>query len=114
MEAYSIISQKVTMATLSKKLIHPARGHLTESGLKHLVQCIEALRNGVSEEAGLALDCGPGVSVPGAIKFAKAIEKYNILWLEDLITGDFYPYTEVEAYKIVRLKSKYPYTHEHR
>jgi L-alanine-DL-glutamate epimerase-like enolase superfamily enzyme len=87
---------------------HPSRGHLTESGLKYLVKCVEALRNGLGEDAGLALDCGPGFSVPSAIKFGKAIEKFNILWMEDLITGDYYPYTEVEAFKIVRLKSPIP------
>ncbi|MEM3871577.1 MAG: mandelate racemase/muconate lactonizing enzyme family protein [Nitrososphaeria archaeon] len=87
---------------------HPSRGHLTESGLKYLVECIEALRNGLGDDVGLALDCGPGFSVPSAVKFSKAVEKFNILWLEDLITGDYTPYTAVKAYKIVRMKSTIP------
>jgi len=87
---------------------HPARGHLTEIGLRYLVQCVEALRNALGEDLGLALDCGPGFSVASAVKFSRAIEKFNILWLEDLITGDFYPYTAVEAYRLLRIKSNIP------
>jgi L-alanine-DL-glutamate epimerase-like enolase superfamily enzyme len=87
---------------------HPLRGHPTEKGIRYTIECVRALRDVLGEEVGLALDCGPGFSVPGAIKLAKSLEEYNILWLEDLITGDYYPYTEVKAYHFGRSRSPIP------
>ena len=45
----------------------------------------------LGDEIGLALDCGPGWMVPDAIRLAKALEPLNVMWLEDLITGDYCP-----------------------
>ena len=39
-------------------------------------------------EIGLALDCGPGFTVPDAIRLAKAMEPYNLMWLEDMMRPD--------------------------
>ena len=33
---------------------------LTERGLKHVVACVEAMKEVLGDEVGLALDCGPG------------------------------------------------------
>ena len=40
---------------------HPNRGPLTEKGLKHIVACVEAMKDVLGDEVGLALDCGPGL-----------------------------------------------------
>jgi hypothetical protein len=57
----------------------------------------EVLGDGV----GLALDCGPGFTVPDAIRFARAVEPLNLLWLEDMITGDYVPYVNADVYREV-------------
>ena len=43
----------------------PDRGLLTEQGLKHVIACVEAMKEVLGDEVGLALDCGPGWTVPG-------------------------------------------------
>lgn len=87
---------------------HPNRGLLTERGLKHVVACVEAMKDVLGEEVGLALDCGPGWTVPDAIKFAKALEPLNVMWLEDLITGDYTPYTLADLYCLVAQSTSTP------
>jgi L-alanine-DL-glutamate epimerase-like enolase superfamily enzyme len=80
---------------------HPTRGLLTERGLKHTVACVEAMKEVLGDEVGLALDCGPGWTVPDAIRLAKALEPLDIVWLEDLITGDYTPYVLPDLYREV-------------
>src|SRR5690606_20735730 len=48
------------------------RGLLTERGMKHAIACVEAMKEVLGDEVGLALDCGPGWMVPDAIRFARA------------------------------------------
>src|SRR5712691_3241371 len=74
------------------------RGLLTEKGLKHVIACVEAMKAVLGDEVGLALDCGPGWTVPDAIRLARAVEPLNIAWLEDLITGDYVPYVDADVY----------------
>jgi L-alanine-DL-glutamate epimerase-like enolase superfamily enzyme len=77
------------------------RGLLTERGLKHLVACVEAMKAVTGDSVGLALDCGPGFSPNDALKLARAVEPYNLLWLEDMITGDYTPYVLADLYRDV-------------
>jgi L-alanine-DL-glutamate epimerase-like enolase superfamily enzyme len=78
---------------------HPNRGLLTERGLKHVIACVEAMKAVLGDEVGLALDCGPGWMLPDAIRLAKAVEPLNVMWLEDLLTGDYVPYTLADVYR---------------
>ena len=87
---------------------HPNRGLLTERGLKHIIACVEAMKAVLGDEVGLALDCGPGWTVPDAIRFAKAVEHLNLMWLEDLITGDYTPYTLADVYRDVTISASTP------
>ena len=87
---------------------HPNRGLLTERGLKHVVACVEAMKDVLGDEIGLALDCGPGWMVPDAIRLAQAVEHLNLLWLEDLLTGDYTPYVLPELYRQVTQRSTTP------
>jgi L-alanine-DL-glutamate epimerase-like enolase superfamily enzyme len=80
---------------------HPNRAPLTEKGLKHIIACVEAMKSVIGDEVGLALDLGPGWMVPDAIRFAKAMEPYHLLWCEDMITGDYVPYTLADVYREV-------------
>jgi len=83
-------------------------GLMTERGLKHTVACVEAMKDVLGDEIGLALDCGPGFTVPDAIRLAKALEPLNIMWLEDMLTGDYTPYVLAENYREVTRSTSTP------
>ncbi|PLS77411.1 MAG: enolase [Chloroflexi bacterium] len=87
---------------------HPNRGPLTERGLKHVIACVEAMKEVLGDEIGLALDCGPGWTTSDAIRLAQALEPLNLLWLEDLITGDYTPYVLPELYREVTQRTSTP------
>lgn len=84
---------------------HPNRGLMTPKGFKHMIKCIEAMLDVLGDEVGLALDCGPGFTVVDALKLAKEVEGTNVMWLEDMITGDYTPYVLADLYTQVT-----PYT----
>ncbi|HJP32624.1 MAG TPA: mandelate racemase/muconate lactonizing enzyme family protein [Candidatus Latescibacteria bacterium] len=84
---------------------HPNRGLMTAKGFSHLMACIEAMREVCGENVGLALDCGPGMVVPDAIKLARACEDLDVMWLEDMITGDYTPYVQADLYREVTQSS---------
>ena len=62
----------------------------------------------LGDEVGLALDCGPGLTVPDAIRLAKALEPLNVMWLEDMITGDYIPYVLADLYREVTVSTSTP------
>jgi L-alanine-DL-glutamate epimerase-like enolase superfamily enzyme len=57
---------------------------------------------------GVALDCGPGLSVLSTLRLAQAVEPLKITWLEDTITGDYTPYTAVNAFRQVSANTSTP------
>lgn len=87
---------------------HRTRGLLTEKGLKHIVACVEAMKKVLGDDVGLALDCGPGFTVPDAVRFARAVEPLNVSWLEDMITGDYTPWVLADLYREVTSKTSTP------
>lgn len=87
---------------------HPNRGLLTEKSLKHIIACVEAMKSVLGDEIGLALDCGPGWMVTDAIRVARALEPLNLMWMEDLITGDYTPYTLADVYREVTQATSTP------
>ena len=84
------------------------RGLMTERSFKHLVACVAAMKAELGDGIGLALDCGPGMMVPDAIRLARALEPYNIMWLEDMITGDYIPYVNADVYREVTRATSTP------
>ncbi|HTV56062.1 MAG TPA: mandelate racemase/muconate lactonizing enzyme family protein [Terriglobia bacterium] len=76
-------------------------GMLTQPGLDHVIACVEAAKKVLGKDVGLACDCGPGWTVKDAIQFARAVEPYDLAWLEDLITGDYTPYPNWQVFKQV-------------
>ncbi len=84
------------------------RGLLTERGLAHTVECVAAMKEVLGDKVGLALDCGPGWTVPDAIRFARAVERYNLTWLEDMITGDYTPFVNADVYREVTVATSTP------
>lgn len=120
-EGFSLIKQAIAFHTLTPSQIpnffygelqavgrHPNRGLLTEKGFKHTLACIEAMKEAVGDEVGLALDCGPGFTIPDALRLTKAVEGMNLAWLEDLITGDYTPYVMADQYREVTRQSSTP------
>ena len=120
-EKFSIIKQGIgfhspmptrvpnfTYGEAAERGFHANRGLLTERGLKHVIVCVEAMKGVLGDEIGLALDCGPGWMVPDAIRLAKALEPLNVMWLEDMITGDYTPYVLADLYREVTLKTSTP------
>jgi L-alanine-DL-glutamate epimerase-like enolase superfamily enzyme len=87
---------------------HANSGPLTERGLKHCIACVQAMKEVCGDAVGLALDCGPGWTVTDAIRLARAVEPYNILWLEDLLTGDYVPYVSPKLYREVTVATSTP------
>jgi L-alanine-DL-glutamate epimerase-like enolase superfamily enzyme len=87
---------------------HRNRGLLTERGLTFLVRCVEAMKEVLGDEVGLALDCGPGWMVPDAIRLARALEPLNVMWLEDMLTGDYTPYVDADVYREVTRSTSTP------
>ena len=84
------------------------RGVLTEFGLVHTIDCIAAMKEVLGDRVGLALDCGPGWMLSDAIRFARAVESYNLLWLEDMLTGDYIPYVDADIYRELTLSTSTP------
>lgn len=78
---------------------HLNKGLLTEKGFQHCVECVEAMVETLDGKARLALDCGPGWALSDAIRFAREMERFPILWLEDLLTGDRSNHVGVAEYK---------------
>ncbi|MQW59689.1 mandelate racemase/muconate lactonizing enzyme family protein [Sinorhizobium meliloti] len=75
------------------------RGPITEKGLRHFVDCVAAMKEVAGDTIGLALDCGPGWMLPDAIRLARMLEPYNLLWLEDLLSGDYTPWVNAGVYR---------------
>ena len=84
------------------------RGKLTEKGLAHIVACVGAMKEVMGDEVALALDCGPGWFGKDALRFARALERYDILWLEDLLTGDYSPGVDAGAYRDLTMRTDTP------
>jgi L-alanine-DL-glutamate epimerase-like enolase superfamily enzyme len=86
----------------------PNRGLLTEKGFKHLMACIEAMKDVCGDEVGLALDAGPGMMPTDLLRLAKACEPLNLMWIEDALTGDYVPYVDADVYRDVTMQTSTP------
>jgi L-alanine-DL-glutamate epimerase-like enolase superfamily enzyme len=84
------------------------RGPMTQRGMENVLTCVEAVKKVLGDDIDVAFDCGPGWIPKDAIRFARAVEPYNVKWLEDLITGDGEPYPNAQAYKEVKDSTSTP------
>ncbi|MBB4123764.1 mandelate racemase/muconate lactonizing enzyme family protein [Martelella radicis] len=75
------------------------RGKISEKGLRHTIDCVEAMKEVAGTSVGLALDCGPGWMFSDALRFARGVEHLDLLWLEDLISGDYTPWSDTDLYR---------------
>jgi len=84
---------------------YPHKGVITEDGFRHLVDCVTAAKETLGSGIGMAVDAGPGFMPQDALRFARAVEPLHLLWIEDMITGDYSPYINPDVYREVT-----PYT----
>jgi L-alanine-DL-glutamate epimerase-like enolase superfamily enzyme len=75
------------------------QGQISDRGMAHLLDCVAAMAEVAAGKVSLALDCGPGWFLPDAIRFARAVEPHNLMWLEDMLTGDYVPWVNPQAYR---------------
>ncbi len=74
---------------------------LTEKGLDYLINYVAKIKEIVKDKVGIAFDCGPGLLPVDALKLARGVEPFNVMWLEDMITGDYTPYQLAQCYRDV-------------
>lgn len=84
------------------------RGPITEKGLNHLVDCVAAMKEVTGDKVGLALDAGPGWMLADAIRLARKLEPYHLLWVEDLLSGDYTPWVNAGVYRELTRASSTP------
>ncbi len=84
------------------------RGLKTEAGFEHAVEVINAAKEALGPNYGLAVDAGPGYLAHDALRFAKALEPLHLLWVEDMITGDYSPYVNADVYREVTRATSTP------
>ena len=87
---------------------HANRGAMTERGLKHVIACVEAMKKVLGDEVGLALDAGPGWTPKDALTFARACEPMYLMWIEDILTGDYSPYPNAELFRDLKMSTTVP------
>jgi L-alanine-DL-glutamate epimerase-like enolase superfamily enzyme len=84
------------------------QGQISDRGMAYMIDCVAAMREALGDGVALALDCGPGWFLNDAIRFAQAVEKYNIMWLEDMLTGDYVPWVNPQAYRELTVSTSVP------
>jgi len=81
---------------------------LTPAALSESVDYIARIKKVVGDKVGLAFDVGPGFVPTDIIRLAKAVEPYNVMWLEDSIAGDYTPYTMASVFRDVTTSTSTP------
>ncbi len=76
--------------------------------MAYTLDCVAAMKEVLGDKVGLALDCGPGWMLQDAIRFARAVEKHNLMWLEDMLTGDYVPYVNADVYRELTVSTSTP------
>ena len=84
------------------------RGLITERGMAYTLDCVAAMKEALGDKVSLALDCGPGWMLPDAIRFARAVEKHSLMWLEDMLTGDYVPFVNADVYRELTVSTSTP------
>ncbi len=87
---------------------HCDSGPLPERSLSLMVDCVAAMKDVLGDKVGLALDCGPGWFPADALRFARAIEPYNVMWCEDMLTGDYSTHSNAQTYRDLTMQTTTP------
>jgi L-alanine-DL-glutamate epimerase-like enolase superfamily enzyme len=76
---------------------------LSHAEIEHMAALVGAVRNAVGPEIGLAVDCHWNYGVQAAIELARAVSRYNLLWLEDPV-----PPENIKAIGVVQRNTRTP------
>ncbi len=71
-------------------LMHPFTGiRLTDKGIRLLCEYVELVRAIIDYEVPLAVDHFGHIGIEDCIRLARALEKYNLAWLEDMVPWQY-------------------------
>ena len=84
------------------------RARFPNYGMGQMLECVTAMKEVLGDKVGLALDCGPGWMLNDAIRFANNVEHHNLMWLEDMLTGDYVPWVNPQAYRELTVSTTTP------
>ena len=85
-------------------LAHPFTNlHVTEQGLECIEEYVGRIRKVIGYEIPLAIDHFGHFPLTDMVKIARRLEKYNLLWL-----GDMLPWYLTEQYKLLAGKTEVP------
>ncbi len=87
---------------------YPHKGLITQEGFEHLVACVTAAKETLGKGYGMAVDAGPGYLPHDALRFARAVEPLHLLWLEDMLTGDYVPFVNADVYRELTTSTSTP------
>lgn len=82
-EGYTAIKFDLDIPTPYTKGYNKASGSLSNNEVKFLSALVGHVRGAVGEEVDILLDTHWRFNVQSAIRIAKSIEKYDVMWLED-------------------------------
>ena len=74
----------------TSNLMHPFTGiRLTEKGISILCEYVETVRGIIAYEIPLSVDHFGHIGIEDCIRLARALEKYNLAWLEDMVPWQY-------------------------
>ncbi|MEK7407132.1 MAG: mandelate racemase/muconate lactonizing enzyme family protein [Acidobacteriota bacterium] len=76
---------------------------LSRTEIEYAACLVAAVREAVGPEVGLAVDCHWNYNVQAAVELARALEPYNLLWLEDPV-----PPENIPALGVVQRNTRLP------
>jgi L-alanine-DL-glutamate epimerase-like enolase superfamily enzyme len=72
------------------RVAHPFTGiEITDKGIAHLADWVAAVREVIGMEIPLASDHYGHIGVNSCIKLARAVEKHNLAWMEDMVPWQY-------------------------
>lgn len=77
--------------------------YITPAELHNCLEPVKKIRDAAGDRMELAMEFHGYWNLPSAVKIAKALEPYNILWLEEMLPQD-----NLEAYKRLKQETEIP------
>lgn len=75
--------------------------HITNAEIRRVQDAVAAIRDRLGPDVDLALDCHWAFDVPSALRLGRALEPYDLMWLED-------PVPSASAPALAKLASELP------
>lgn len=83
--------------------VGPVTHFLSKENLKKGISYVEDIRRAVGDKMEIAIEGHARWNLPEAIKIARALEPYDVLWLEEIIPPD-----NIDAYARLKSETKVP------